>query len=150
MRKSVGIFHGIRTRTNWLRIGALAVLAAFSAILIGGGGAPAFADDRWQEYCSGYFANVMVCVSYDYTTGYVSATAYNNNAADTGIGLSAVMVRVRTGTSFTTETVSANPFWGKTWLGVPLYWGGPPGADQVCGFYTVNSQLWQGQCGNFY
>jgi hypothetical protein len=148
MRKSIGIFRGMRTRTNRLRIGALAVLVAFGAVLVGG--APASADDRWQEFCSGYFANVMVCVSYDYTSGYVSATAYNNNAADTGIGLSAVMVRVHTSTGFSTATVSANPFWGKTWLGVPMYWGRPPGADQVCGFYTVNSQLWQAQCGNFY
>lgn len=146
MRK---FFHGRRTRMNRLRIGVLAMVVAFGAVLAGSSGS-AFADDNWREFCSGYFANVMVCVSYDYTNGNVAATAFNNNAAGTGIGLSQVMVRVRTGNSFVKATNSADPFWGQTWLGVPLYWGSPPGNDQVCGFYTVNGQLWQAECANFY
>lgn len=136
----------IRVRSRLLSAVAIVSALAFGGVVATAG--VASADDNWKQYCSGIYGGLMTCISYDYTNGNLAVNAHNGNS--NGLGYAMVMIRVRHNNVFTKATNSEDVLPGNSWLGEPLYWGRPPGADQVCGFLTGNGEILSEECGNFY
>jgi hypothetical protein len=109
----------------------VALVAVVAGTALAAGAAPALADD-YKIYCSGSAGGFKVCVSYDYTNGNVSTSAYNGNSSRSALYSTLVLTvnnkKVNSDTKY---------FYGQQWWGIYAYNGSAP--SKACGILKTDA-----------
>jgi hypothetical protein len=124
------------------KAGLVGLIVASSAII----GTTSASADTYKMECSPYYAGIELCVSYDWTDGFVSVEGYNNNDPSSYFFDDSMTLSWGTGPN-TSTLVEQENWYGHTWFSYGEYIGHDPG--HTCAAFRDAGALLNYYCYNF-